>query len=235
MDDVQSITVKQIRIYAPGIIPAVALRSTVGAEMVRKRFGFREIASAPTGEITYFSGLALVDEKIVKEINFLEIGPQKTAWEVLGESALANNLNRSFIEIAAAFNPSVADAEPLLLTQETSCVVRLPFSWKDMISERLAGAVEDIRPRFDLPIASTRIAAMTLRFAIQYDVNDLRIKEWGIGVLDKTLTFEPLLGVPLDERLFTVASPLDSESHLALVRDLEKAITDKPRTSRRRS
>ncbi len=168
------------------------------------------------------------EDGVLREINFLEIGPQKTVWEVLGESASADILNGILVSLIAELKPETEFAEPLLFTQETHCTVRLAFSWKDLLSERLSDAMEElVRHRLDLPVASTRIASMNLRFGIQYDVSDLRIKEWGISVLDKVLTLEPLSGTPLSERLYSTSSPLDSDSHLRLVRDLETAIIAK--------
>ena len=227
MDEIRSLIVQQVRIYAPGIVPLLALRSSPGAAIIRKKFGFQEMVINPaTGEVTFVSGLIMPEDGELVAINFLEINAQKTAWEIQGSSSAANALNDLFVMLITELSPEMEHAEPLLFTQATQCTVRLAVSWKELISKELASALEGVRHRFDLPVASTRLAGMNLNFTIQYDVSDLRIKEWGIGVLDKNVTLSPLPSVPLSERLFNTSSPLDSDSHLQLVQDLEKALAE---------
>ncbi|HEY0513215.1 MAG TPA: hypothetical protein VGH73_15005 [Thermoanaerobaculia bacterium] len=227
MDEIRSLTVQQVRIYAPGIVPLLALRSAPGIAILRKKFGFQEMAINPTaGDVTFVSGLVVPENGDLVAINFLEIGAQKTAWEILGSSSTANALNDLFVKLITELSPEMEHAEPLLFTQVTQCTVRLAISWKELISEKLASAIEEVRHRFDLPVASTRVAGMNLNFTIQYDVSDLRIKEWGIGVLDKNVTLNPVPSVPFSERLFNTSSPLDSDAHLQLVQDLETALAE---------
>lgn len=230
MDEVTSLTSKQVRIYAPGMVPLIAMRSAAGAETTRNFFGFKEAVLNPSEpEVTFVYGLSVPREgdKVVS-ITYLEVTQQKISWEVLGDSSAANGLNAKLISLFTELSPEIEHAEPLLFTQESHCSVRLEFSWKDLVSERTAKAIEGMAcPRLDLPIASARLASMNLRFKVQYDVSDVRIKEFGIGVLDKALIIEPQQNTPLSDRIFFTSSPLDSESHLNLVRDFERAIMAK--------
>ena len=58
---------------------------------------------------------------------------------------------------------------------------------------------------------------------ISYDLLDSGLREVGVRLVDKTLTIEPRIRTRLEERRYYTLSPTDSETHLELLREFEKA------------
>lgn len=232
MNDVEAMAVRQFRVFPPDVVPFNALMTSPGTEFFRTHFQFRE-AAAPENELVFLGGMfTLKDRNHPIVINYIQINAQRIIQEVVGDSSDADLVYLAVLASLMSYDPQerIARVESLLFTQETQCVARLRFEWHDLISDRLGkflggDAISGIRSGG----APSRITAMNLRFTLQYEASDQRLREYGVIHADKSLILEPRQNTPLSERLYFTQSPLDSRAHLELLEELEQSVSGSSR------
>lgn len=234
MKHVEAMIARQYRVFAPDVVPFNALMTGPGTDFFRKRFQFRESAT-PENEIIFVGGmLALEGLSNPIVINFVQINGQRIILEVVGDSDAATLAYGGVAAALAGYDPDekIASAEPLLFTHETQCVARLKIDWHELISGPVHKFLDGPEvSSIKSGSASSRIAAMNLRFTLQYDTSDQRLREYGAIHADKALILEPRQNTPFSERLYFTQSPLDSHAHLKLLDQLEQTVSG---TSRKR-
>ena len=232
MTDVEAMVVRQFRVYPPDMVPFSALMTSPGTEFFRKAFQFRETA-APENELVFLGGMLTFKERdhpIV--INYVQINGQRIIHEVVGDSSDADLVYMAILSSLISYDPQerIAKTEPLLFTQETQCIARFQIEWQELLSDRLrrflgGEGVSNIKSGN----ASSRISAMNLRFTLQFDASDRRLREYGVIHADKALIVEPRQNTPFSEQTYFTQSPLDSTSHLKLLDDLQQSVSGSSR------
>lgn len=231
MEDIAGLVVRQFRVFPPDLVPYNALNSGPGTEIFRKQFNFREVVTPDqaVGEM-YFAGgmLLLPDTEAPIVINYVQINYQRIILEVAGSTDEANMIFEAMLASLTQFDPQrrLINAAPLLQTHETQCVARLAFEWRDLVSDRLNQFLNSpVVASITSGAATSRLSAMNLRFTLQFDSSDQRLREYGVIHADKSLILEPRQNTPFSERLYFTQSPLDSDSHLSLIEKFERSLS----------
>jgi len=237
MEGVNALITRQYRVYPPDVIPFLPLVTGAGVETFRKHFRFREFSVEGT-EFTFSGGIVAISEEELIVVNLVQINSQRIIAEVAGSSTqctVAFSIMAGYI--AGMDNEHrLINVEPLLLTHETQCTVKLAFDWQELLSERVAAFLRTSTiERLTSTQARARLTGLNLRFTVQYEPTDERLREYGISHADKLLVIEPRLNTPESERLYFAHSPLDTDTHLDLIKDFEQALMTSASRRRLRS
>jgi hypothetical protein len=120
-------------------------------------------------------------------------------------------------------NPSFQGAEPLILTEETSCSVQLDFDWTALLNPVLAEYISRQVADFSTENVRRFLKGFTFRFLLGSEAHRT-LTERGITIVDQNFTIEPRADTPLSEQMFQTYSPCDSATHLSFVSELEDKI-----------
>jgi len=161
---------------------------------------------------------------VVKKI---EIDARRIIIEVEGTSKDGNEVYEVFLSIVAAVANVDLDGlrTPLLVAETTQCVVTLDFTFDALFSDAF---IEFLNYKVEkeacsnLARASVRPLAATAEMT--YEVVDKALVDNKITMNPKQFSIAPRPGAPPDARKYIISSPFDSDTHLKLVDELNKAI-----------
>jgi hypothetical protein len=232
-----SVSVKQFRIFRPDTLPFPLLRTRSGVEALKTMLRFRDAIIDPVSSDIAFNGGDVQDGTRFIVVNSLQINPQRMVLDVAADSASANLAFQAvaavFAQLGRAFGGVEAE-EPLVFTEETTCIARLAFQWEELLSEKFA----DFVSAKVLPQASTRdgdasVSGLQLRLLIKYDAKNAALKDHNVFLGNKGLIVEPRENLPLSERTYFTSSPLSSDAHLRLLGELESSLSGDRQSARR--
>jgi hypothetical protein len=239
MRDIATLSVRQVRLYEPDIIPFRFLRTKLGIDFIMNQFQFKEHA-VPDGSEIYFTGGAYTTgstaEDPVIPITLVSVNERRIIIDVAGPSAWANLVFEALRANVASMDLErrLNTREPLVIAHETSCTATMEFGWQELLAVPLVHFLAGpAMSAMESEISTPRLSSMSLKFTISFTSPDTRLADTGITLSDKTLTIEPRVNTPLEDQHFFTVSPLESDAHLALLSELEQAIVAR-RGGRRR-
>lgn len=145
---------------------------------------------------------------------------------MFGTSAVAEAVYHAIHNILVAVDPDgpFPRIEPYVKVEETSCVVTLDVEFEKLFAPPLLKFLEKtVRSRTSSNLATSNVIPARFSARVSYELLDLALKKAGVRLVDKTLTIEPRIRTRLEERRYFTQSPMDSENHLALLREFERA------------
>jgi hypothetical protein len=230
MKDVAEIIVTQIRLYATDQLPFQTLRLGPNLRSFGKTFNFEGIAADPIGlQVILTNGTVEIEKESI-HILVLTLEPRRMVLQVRGRtsdaSAAASVLSAELAKLAPDL-PKEKPLQPILITDETTCVATLDVDFSDLVQAPVMNVLEgEAKTMFSNKyMLAKSLAFKNLSFEIRYEPADNSLEDQDITLANKLLTLEPRLGTPLKERRFYISSPTDSETHLALVEALESSIS----------
>lgn len=226
MRDISDIEVRQVRIFPVDVFPVMKLALPQIGQAFRERFGWGAAEAQKDGDMLLSPGsFSVPDGGEVVAIRALQFNERRMILTVVGGSGVANLANRailSFFADAAGWKP----VEPLVLTEETTCVATLDFEWTDLLSPAVAAFARGPMLKAISATASARaeIRGLSFSFRLSYFDAPASLGEHGVTLSDKRLVVEPRMNTPLAERRFFTFSPTDSDTHLRLLSQLEESV-----------
>jgi len=229
MKDIVDLKVTQIRLYPIDVLPIAALlveknlapfkdtlrfKTASGGEAKPEAVAFELLG----GEFDYQGSTHLIER--------LTIEPRRLIFVTLGPSTVANALYDEIRKILIAADPErrLEKREPYVKVEETSCVITLEVDFRQLFAPRLLQFLEkNVQPRTSNGSATSTVLLSRFSARVSYDLTDPNLKKVGVRLVDKVVTIEPRSGTGLDEKRYFTQSPTDSETHLALLREFEKA------------
>ena len=227
MGSVSLMNVSQVRIYpAPGFPLYRFLRTRRGAEFLAEKYGFTNFGMVSEDEYSADEGVFSLpgDQRIALEK--FSFGIRRTIFQGWAGSVEVSEAYDSVLEdVCREIGHDDELPTPVVFTQETTLITELGFDASRLLSEPLADFTENALPRRlanQYATAGTRLQA--LRFRVSFDPSSSNLADHGISLSQKPFTLEPVTQAPIESRLYFTQSPCDSETHLALVREVEDAL-----------
>lgn len=221
------LSVTQYRIFQPDTIPFRAIISQLSSDAIKKLFKFRAATINENGEAVFQAGAVGRDGEPPIWIHSLTLNERRIILHVDGTSAEANRVHVHVTEALGAITNDDRDWSPLVIAEETSCVVKLDISWEELFGPGVTAyingpllnalAVEGGEPFLRLPSA---------RFSIGY-LSSATNQRLGIGLPDKIFAIEPRVDVPLTEQKYYTMSPLGTTAHAEMLKNFERSIISK--------
>lgn len=233
MKDITSLTVTEKVVFATDIIPFKEVFIASNIKNYISPFLFRKVEVLEDG--ANIVGLQALQgeyefEGAVYPIESLIIGSNRITYQMEAETKVSNMF---YMTLAASLNKMNPDKQfekkkPSLKTTETACVVTLEVDYKKVFSSAFydfaTKHVKRVASNQVNEVAEVTVQPMSLLFSVDYCITDKKLKRSNVSIEVKRLAIEPRIGTdPKDNRFFT-SSPTDSDTHLKLVADFEKAI-----------
>ena len=227
MREISDLNVKQIHIFATDRIPFAPLRTPVGQKALVELFSWGEIGANPAvGELIFKAGAFQPKEGPPIIVNNLQISDRRIVLDVAAETEKATLVYSALAETLARFDVSRrwTDAAPIVLVHETNCVVTMEFEWSSLLSSPILQFAQVLNSRFSSDTADASIAGVKCGIVFSFAVKHASIQAHGITLTNKVFAIEPRVSTPLSEKRYRTCSPVDSSTHLALLRDFEALV-----------
>ncbi len=231
MKEISELKLKQYRIFAADTLPFVALNTEIGQSLLTKLFSFRSSGKDPQTADWFFEGGTLSkDNDRIIVIETLQLNERRIVIEIVGNTADADYV---YSAVKKALSHSLfgegdrwKQAEPVVLTHETSCVVTLDFDWSSLLAPGLSKLSEIMRAAASHEFAFAKTRGLSLRFRVAFTPLDERVTQHGVVLTDKLFVIEPRQDTPPTDRRYFTASPTETETHIKLLSQLEQMLAD---------
>jgi len=234
MKNLKDLTVTQVKIFPHDFIPYDYLfRPDVTDSIVKKyQFQKKDFPYPPYDESTpnvllLHSGEIKIEKKKILII-LLSFESRKITLKVKGSSKQAAKV---FSQIEKDINESDSsnlfnNSNCLIETEETSCVVQLDINYESLFSNKTRRFLKQSIPEKVLPFNLKATNPIRLSFLIEFQQDKELFEKHRITISPKELTIEPRAGTSFDDKIFHTKSPTNSDTHLKLIREFEKAFKD---------
>jgi hypothetical protein len=229
MKDVVDMRVTQVRLYPTDLLPFFDIRVPSNLKALKEVFGFETVNLDPGGvSFVCQNGAVKVDEQVIPVVS-LTVEPRRISLGIRGSSKMADAVYGEFQKLLFSFagGSKKQDYPPLVKAEDTSCVATLSIDFEDLIASALMKYLHsDVKSALETKSAVPKsVVFKNLTFEIRYAPTDPQLEEHEITMSNKTLVIEPRAATPRKERRFFTSSPVDSDTHLSILRGLEKALT----------
>lgn len=233
MKNIADLAVTQIRIFPVDIVPLGVIKTKSCVEKVRDLLSIGEVEVRPFingKEIVLFRRGELRRDNKLLVISKIEVDSRRIIVEVEGASKDGNEVYGAFLSaVAMVANIALESLRvPLLLAETTQCVVTLDFTFDAVFSSDFVKFLDQKvkkEARSNLAMASVRPLEATAEIA--YEITDKVLIDNKITMNPKKFSIAPRPGAPLDARKYVISSPFDSDTHLELIEELNKAIASR--------
>lgn len=235
MPVVRYLAVNQIRIFPSDELPIDFSHLPSATGRLQQEFNFRQAGPAavpismdPNGAVVFNDGEHEFEENRYL-IQFLLIESRRIILSYTGPSKAANAFMAQVIEIIKAFDQHSKGKLylPLIMTEETSTVQQLSFSFAKLVSagpltKFYAGLADHIDK------AGCRLSFTPSSFSVKVSYLDVpeRILETGISIQDKVLQIELRNQTAAGDCVYFIKSPNSTDEHLKLVEFFETMVME---------
>jgi len=231
--NIADLAVTQIRIFPVDIVPLGVIKTKSCVEKVRDLLSIGEVEVRPFidgKEIVLFRRGELRRDNKLLVISKIEVDSRRIIVEVEGASKDGNEVYGAFLSaVATVANIALESLRvPLLLAETTQCVLTLDFTFDALFSSDFVKFLDQKvkkEARSNLTMASVRPLEATAEIA--YEITDKVLIDNKITMNPKKFSIAPRPGAPLDARKYVISSPFDSDTHLELIEELNKAIASR--------
>ena len=233
MKNIVDLVVNQIRIFPVDIIPLGLINTKSCVERIRDTLSISEVGVLPSIEgkdVIVFRKGELKENNELVVINKVEVEPRRIIIEVAGTSKAANKVYELFMSsLTALTNIDLGSLQsPLLLAETTRCVVTLDFTFEELFNRSFTEFLnKKVEKEATNDVAQGLVRPLAAIVEINYVIKDKALLNNKIGMNPKQLTIAPRPGAPLDERKYVISSPFNSDTHIRLIEELNKAIVSK--------
>jgi len=224
LKEVRVLSTAQVRIFPADVIPLTKLIIAKHREIINSLFNFERaepITRAGNTGMSFLAGSCGSKPLLIEEVTIEE---RRIIARVQGTTKEANSVYEEVKKVLEQVNEGRSIKE-LLCTHETASSVVLSVPFDRVFSKPFLNFLEKSATRhIGLPWAQHYLAPMGLRFRIQYKLTDDTLVKNYIGLASKELVIEPRSQSALDDQLYWISSPTDTDTHFKLIDDLEKCL-----------
>jgi hypothetical protein len=236
MNQLSSMNVAQIRLFRPDEIPLQILQLPVAVQEIRQAFGFGQLPAIQYsgipdfgGGIAYANGQFSFDDSNYP-IVLLQIEPRRIRIGASGSSRVVSSIFDRLREIMIKLDTRAEKPvyEPILLTDETTTVIRLDFPITRLFdSQDLRDLASGLESKVAHHGAEIKVVPSGIRFRVAFDQIPDSLRKYGASILDKDIRIELRSQTQVDDNVYFISSPNTSDAHLELVSYFEKTFGGK--------
>ena len=224
MKDVKILSTAQVRIFPTDAIPLTKLMIAKHREIINSLFKFEKaepITRAGNTGMSFLVGSYGTKPLLVEEITIEE---RRIITRVQGTTKEATSVYEEIKKVLEQINEGRSIKE-LLCTHETASSVVLSVPFERVFSQPFSDFLNKLAGKhIGLPWAEHYLAPIGLRFRIQYKLTDDTLVKNYIALAPKELVIEPRSQSALEDQLYWITSPTDTDTHFKLIDDFEKSL-----------
>ena len=224
MREIRLLVTQQVRLFHPDIIPILRLFMPDSGKKVQSLFDFQAVEpiqeeGGVTG-IAFTGGLYKPNSAVIEKA---VIEPRRISLKMLGDTKTATTVYRE-IKLQLQELNGGRPIEEILCTHETATSIVLNFSFERILSTQFVSFLNSALAYTKNQWSESFIIPVNLKFAVRYKLTDDGLLKDNVTLLSKELVIEPRAQSSTDERLYWITSPTDTDTHLKLIEELEKAL-----------
>lgn len=236
MKNIVDLLVNQIRIFPVDTIPLGLINTKSCVEKIRDVLSISEVGRLPSidgKDVIVFRKGELKEDNELVVLNKIEVDPRRIIIEVTGPSKMGNKIYEIFISSITEFTELDLESlrSPLLLAETTRCVVTLDFTFEELFNRSFTEFLNKVEKEATNDTAEGSVRPLAAIAEISYQIKDKNLVDNRISMNPKQLTIAPRPGAPLDEKKYVISSPFNSDTHVKLIEELNKAMSSKPSKS----
>lgn len=233
MKEITDLTVTQVRVFAVDTIPFRRMGTKSCTDRIKNDFRINEVrtdlVSPGVGSIVFEIG-ELEQEGSTIVTNRIVVEPRRIILDVAGTSRQASQVYALLLksmESTTGMNLTKLRS-PMIVSETTQCVAALEFPFDSLLADSFTRFIHDsVTKTASTKIAKASLTPLVLEFQVNYDVKAKTLIEHKISLSPKRLTIAPRGSTPLEQKRYFTSSPFDSDTHLRLLQDLERALAQK--------
>ena len=233
LKNIVDLIVNQIRIFPVDIIPLGLINTKSCVEKIRDTLSISEVGVLPSidgKDVIVFRKGELKEDSELVVINKLEVDSRRIIIEVAGTSKAATRVYELFVSSLTAFtNIELGNLQsPLLLAETSRCIVTLDFTFEELFNRSFTEFLEKkVEKEATTDLTKSSVRPLAAIAEISYQVKSESLINSRVGMNPKQLTIAPRPGAPLADRKYVISSPFNSDTHIKLIEELNKAIVGK--------
>lgn len=229
--EIQKITTSYIVLVHHYELPFLKLASGKNLESLAKAFNFREAEVSQDANTRNINKLLLKngvfyssDESQVA-ISGLEIEDRKIVINTESSSKYSEELYVNLVSLLKelADFPKESFLDPIIIAHESQIIANLQFHVSSLLSEDYLEFIQsNVFSSTSTDLADVNINPLILAFEVDFIVKDNTLNQHRIGLSRKQFSVQPAIGHPVDDQVFYSSAPVDTETHLTLLEELEE-------------
>lgn len=233
MEKIADLVVGQIRIFPVDVVPINVMATKSFSERLKDDLSISEIEVRPlwggTNTIIFLRGEIKIRNKMTI-INKIEVDPRRIILEVAGTSKMANQVYDKLLSSVSSISDNIdldSLRAPLLLAEETRCTATLDFNYDALFNNSFVEFLNaKVKKATTNKSAECSVMPLGIACEINYSMIDETLLKNKVSMNPKQFTIARRSGTAPELEKYIISSPLDSDAHLKLVRDLNAAITN---------
>jgi hypothetical protein len=238
LKNIVDLVVNQIRIFPVDVVPLGLINTKSCVESIKNTLSISEVGVLPSvdgKDVIVFRKGELKENNELVVINKVEVDPRRIIIEVAGSSKAGNKVYELFVSSLTALTD--LDLEnlhsPLLLAETTRCVATLDFTFEELFNHSFTEFLNKrVEKEATNDAAEGSVRPLAAIAEISYRIKDESLVSNRISMNPKQFTIAPRPGAPLDEKRYVISSPFNSDTHIKLIKELNKAIVNTGKTNR---
>jgi hypothetical protein len=226
--EVKLLETTQIRLFPPDTIPFVKLVLDKNRKVIHSLFSFEGVEPiSREGSIVgiNFTAGSYGPRSIL--IPSVAIEERRIVVKVQGTSEEATSLYEEVRKKLEDLNENRPIRETLC-THETVCSVVLDAAFERVFSQSFLQFIKQTATKYTKnPWSENYIVPADLKFTVRYKVIDDSLVRNHIALASKELVIEPRTQSAIEDQLYWIKSPTDTDTHFKLIDDLERALSEK--------
>jgi len=224
--EIRHISTKKIIIVQFEQLPFNYLVLDETAKLINDVFHFKGIELLPKADeqpLFLFSMGTLADDKDNGLITKIEIERRRILIEVDGDSKFADSVHTRLREVFQEIEgPPKVEMDTIIESYDSLIISQLDFHANQLIEPGLISIING--PLVDeskSDIAFSKMNHFILRFRMDYFISDEKMKEYKVTISPKVFSLGPRDGTLLSEQLFLSEAPLDTATHVEILKRIE--------------
>lgn len=162
-----------------------------------------------------------IDRLILEERRIQLVGIEGTSNEA---NNLMVSLKEYLSEVSGVSKPRFL--KPVVKAEDSEIIARLEFPYHKLIAPAFLDFVNsEMVDRSSSDIADAELKLNQLAFSVNYQVMDKSFNDYRISLSRKEFRLEPRKGYPLSDQVYYSKAPLDTDTHITILTELEKVLS----------
>jgi len=231
MKNIRDFKVTQIRLFRSDEIPFRSLFGPSAENRLRSEFRLKRLPVPPGLGIPGMTNLVFVNGEYATGrrtvfIDHLAIEERRVVVTVTGSSEDCDSVFshlRGVLKQIDFRNPP-PEYRPLLVVQESACVVELDASLTKLFSNSpIERIMDSVSSAVDSYGCSVNLFPSSVHVRVKYESPPAELATNHIALVEKDIVIELRAGTSIEENTYFISSPMSSDNHLKLIRAVEEA------------
>jgi len=223
--------IHQVLIYQFEEIPFFRVQQRGAVEQIAAMFGFSDVQAVQVAEnktgLAFVSGL-FTDEDGEHPILKLVIEDRRILLDLNGTSRSADNLISQLGTYLNQVSKRVDNnfLVPILKAVDSELIVQLDFTADKLFAPQLSAFIDKrAKHAFSSDNYQAILTPGLLQFFVSYSCNPA-LEDYRIDMSRKEFQIGPRPGHPISEKIYYSKAPVDTDTHVQLLKNLEDSLKD---------